>query len=1044
MVPIHSHTEASALDGLSRPKEIVERLNQIGCDCAACTDHGVVSGHIDFYKAMTKAGKHPILGIEAYQAEEDRRIKQRDAHHVLLLAKNNDGLTNLNRFTTACHRTGFYYHPRCDWQLLREFREGLICTSACIGGLLQQSILGQLGLGDSTSDPDDILEKYLNIFGTDFYIVIHTYDSDQQRLVNYVLVDMAKKRGVGVVYSNDSHYAFPEQYELHEAVLALQTGKKLADLTRKEAEAYIASQEDLTEAQTKRILKDVRLSHPPCLYILSEEEVRDSLSYLGKRTVDESISNSVLIAEQCGVTLPERRNRIPIFAPEKGWKTNKEMFVDLALHGYVRKVVDRGCDSDVYWDRFQRELQVISDADLIDYFLIVRDYLEAARKQGFLIPPGRGSSAGSLVASCLDITDVDPIKYGLYFERFYNVGREKSLPDIDSDFESEAVDWIYAYLQKKYGADHVAALGTNTRMQGKGAIKDLSRVLDVPFKDMEAINKIIGTTTESGLTAKWSEIYEKVGDELEPWKNKYPKLFRWAEELHEYNRTSSIHASAVVVADEPLDATFPLRYAAKHSKMVSQWDMHVAEDLGYLKVDLLRIRNLRTLSELNRILKEQGKDPVDFPQIQYMEHPPEMYELIDKGLTIGIFQIEDGNTARKIGREIRVRSIEDLGIIVAMNRPGPLLSGAFEKYMLSRKTGQIEVDHPILMPILESTLGTWLYQEQVIEFMVRIGYNPSEADHIRKVMGKKLRDELRKEEPQFLEKASDHMSRATAAKIWKDLLGYSHYVFNRSHSIAYGMVCQWTLYAKYHHPKEFILAGIKTETDDITPWIEEALRMGFVIHPPDINHSLTETSIVNGDILYGLRNIKGIGKTHANWVVEHRPFKDYDHFLDETKRDENKVTLPSGIRRIAVGSDKAGVLYDVGAFDSLEQRDVSDRDKMGMEEDLLGVILSDKSAKIMQDFEATISDDCVLFSEMDEPGTYDVAGIIKSVREMKTNNGNDMLRIKLSRGVEDLELAVWHDKISKYGFLLKPRVPVLAKVIKTEKGVHLSSAELLQ
>jgi len=1007
--PIHNHTNYSLLDGLSTPEDIANRVKDLGFEAVGCTDHDVVAGHIEFYETITDAGLKPLLGIETYQApvhrsenygaQRDKVTKEKvDNFHLILLAMNNTGLKNLWEMNTEAHRTGFYYHGRVDWELLERYNEGIICTSACGSGLLAQTIQRDRDEGGK------VLQRYLDIFGDRFYIELGTYPEDWQKILNVNLVDYANLFGVPVVYGNDAHYSRPDQYDLHEAVMALQMGAKLKD--------------------------PERMTHLPDLYIMSEDDVIEHLDYLPSSTVIEAIKNTDEIASKCDVSLPGRRNRIPVFMPDKRWGTSRDMLYDLAVEGFMEKVA--GLNDEVYMERFKKELQVIFDAGLVDY------YIQWAQTQGILVGPGRGSAAGSLIAFLLGITDIDPIRYGLIFERFYNAGRETGLPDIDTDFPKELRDEVFQYIVSKYGSDYVANLCNIGRMQSKAAIKDMGRVMSISMKDTEKISEILEMTIKQGLQAdSWEDIEAEVGEALAPWEEKYPLLFEYAKALHKHIRTYGVHASGVIISDEPLASTYPLKWNAKQSKMVTQFDMDVADEFGFMKMDLLSLRNLDTLNEVNKILEGEGQEPIDFKTIQYMEQDEGVYELLDKGLTVGIFQIEDGGLAKQIAKSLKSRSIDDLSVLVAMNRPGPLLAGAYDKYMHGKNGGEVYYAHPYLAETLEATYGVFLYQEQVIEFLGKIGYNLLEADDVRSIMGKKKVEKVVAEYDRYLPLALNHLDKETADEIWDMLVNFSRYGFNKSHAIAYALIMLWTLYTKFHFPVQFLTGGIRTvDKDQAKRYINEARRMGIEVLPPKIGFADTQVAAVNGKIVYGFANIKFFGPGPSQWLVEHQgQFSNVDELRELLKVE--KVTLPNGNRRVALDSRKVDFLERLGAFGEIDP-------DLDLEEELLGVALSDTSATILDDHRETIDELCSTFEDLDEIGEHTIAAIVRDVREAKTRKGQKMYYVKLEDGhANEIELAVWNDTYKRLDFMFRRRTAGLFHVKVSDRGKSLLNARAL-
>ena len=588
-VPLHQHSHYSVFDGYATIDEILNRVKEIGSDAVALTDHGTVAGHVEFYRKAMERGVKPILGIESYQARDSRlnhhktdlkgNRPKNDTSHLIIVAHNQAGLNNLWTISTRAYLEGFYHKPRVDWDLLEEHKEGLILTSACLGGKVSSAILEE-------KNPEPIIDKYLSIFGDKFYIELHTYDSDNQRSVNAELVSLGQRKGIPFVYATDAHYACGDQYHNHEAFVHMSMRKTASDAER---------------------------NHPPSLWILDEEGIRESLKYLPKSVVEESISNTHAIADMCEVELPQKRKRIPTWG-----KGGPDKLVSLVEEGYYNKVAD--IDDGKYIARVEKELDAIFEAELSDFFLIehvVNDYAETS---DVLRGPGRGSVGGSLVAYLLGITDIDPIQYGLIFERFYNKGRERGgLPDIDTDFAIEDREKIKQFMRDTFGEDCVTHIGTVMRLHGKSAIERVGKYLEVPIREIEEIKGIVDSTTDAGLMADWDDIVE-VG-ELQGWIAKYPDLFALAGDLHGRIFASSIHASGFVVGDEPLAAICPLRLdksaGRKDGEIATQFDMHEIESLGFMKLDFLALKNLSVLKEAKMLIERNYGTEWNFKKLHH-------------------------------------------------------------------------------------------------------------------------------------------------------------------------------------------------------------------------------------------------------------------------------------------------------------------------------------------------------------------------------------------------------------------------------------------
>jgi DNA polymerase-3 subunit alpha len=1029
MVPLHNHSHYSALDGLAKPEDIAKRCQDLDFHSCCVTDHDVVAGHVDFYKTMKDNNIKPLLGIETYQTpgkrqtnfgnRRDKEGNKTDNFHLILIAQNNTGLRNLWALNSEAHLTGFYHNARVDWDLLSQFSEGIICTSACGLSMLNQAIQNNPNAGDA----ETLIDNYLAIFGDRFYIELSTYSGEWVENYNTEAVRLARERGIPLVYANDAHYAFPEQYDLHEMVLCMQPQhrQKWADHT----EPF----------------------HSPDLYIMSESEVEQRLSYLPNSVIMEAIESSEDIAAMSNVTLPEFKQHTPMFVPDKEYGNSREMFVDLAIKGYEKRIAAYNKPDEEYMPRFEYEIETILNANLQDYFLIVRDYIMAAKKQGIMVGPGRGSVGGSLLAFLIGVTEVDPIRYDLLFERFYNAGRADKLPDIDTDFTVAGRPWVKNYIAKKYGEPYVAEIGAVSEMQGKGAIVKLGSLFGIPRNDVSKISAIIEKSIESGQQPKWEKIYENGGDELQVFVKKYPELFDCAEKLFKHIFTYTVHPSGVLVTDgDPIAEVFPLRYHPKEKKMVTQWDMRTAEMFGYMKMDVLGLRNLDTLDEVNKILKGQGKTPIDYEAIQYQDHPEEMWKFLDEGKTVGIFQIEDGGGAKKLCKQIAPRNIEELALITALNRPGPLKSGAAERFIKKRndplwnenRGERLEtIADRMCSQAAHETYGEFVYQEQIIRLFTLLGYDPKEADNVRDILGKKKRDKMAEAKQVYEQRANKAGWLAhEILDIWHGIEQFADYAFNKAHSVEYGLIALDCLYAKFHYPAQFIMAGMRTvDKKHQHRYINEAKRMNIDILPPDINKSDVETTIDGTSIRYGLSNIKWMGKVPAKWIIANRPFNSYEEILERAQQPELKITLPSGIKKVAIDSRQVENLKKLATYTGTEL--------LELEEELLGLSISDNSARILEDYSKEIEEECVGLEFVDEEGEWTVAGVIKEIRHAKTKAGKPMAWVTIENGDIERTFTVWNNELQRLKFIWRRRTAVIARVATNDRGSTLKAAKIL-
>lgn len=997
MIPIHNHSHFSALDGYGTPEEIGDRLLELDMSGAFITDHGNVAGWSEWQRMGDKKGLFTGYGAELYQARTHRSARPeqkntRDGAHLILLAQTPKGYHNIRHLADEANRSGFYYSPRVDWELLDKYKEGVIATSACIAGLVSQ------GIKEGTNE---YLDKFLNIFRDRFYLEIHTYDSEEQQQINLELWSIAQKRGIPVVIANDAHYCRKEDWELHETLMAVQFNKPV----------------DLDNPL-----------HPPCLYIQSERDVRLSLDYLNHVAVDQAIRNTEVVAELCTFDPGRPGRHLPRFPSRV--ENNNLLLIDEVEEGLRERY---GEFSPEVQERTEFELEAIIDAGLADYFLIVADIVSWSHKHGIMTGCGRGSSAGSILAYALGITTIDPLKHKLYFERFWNPGRTDGLPDIDVDIETKRREDVKEYLAQKYGRDRVLSIGAYSTMGPKAAIRRVMKALhgaDTNYIDIDAISKILQTTTDAGLTADWEAIHDQAGDELDPYVQKYPDVFRIAEKFTDRITHFTTHASGVVVSDVDLPEELPSRQDRKQNLLVTQVDMREVEKAGFVKIDLLGLRNLDTLK---KTIQLAGVPDFDFSAVPYFSLPDSYWEQIEKGYTLGFFQIEDGDSAKRIGKEVKCRSIDDLAAIIALNRPGPLRTGATERFIKCRAGQEPRYQHPLLESILEPTYGEMIYQEQVLEYFRAIGYSLSEADEIRKILGKKLVEAMEKEKPRYLERASQYMDELVAEEILHGIEEFAKYSFNKSHAVGYGTILAWTMYAKWKWPTEFILASILTvdDAERVARFVSEGRRLGITISPPDVNYSEVGVGKHGDKIYFGLSNIKGIGKPAAKWIIDHRPYLSYEDFMEAY--EEAQVVWEEDKRgkspRQTIRANQIEAVYNAGGFDGLGERELTLEEKATMEEELLGVALTDVVGEIIErnksQFDALSS-----FKDLEEEtsDSIPVPGIVTTIRKSRVradarrNAGEEFAWVSIEWEGDSATFAAFPEEYKRFKFMLRPRV----------------------
>jgi len=1141
--PTHLHSEFSALDGAGTVEEIAAHIESIGMPGAFVTDHGLVAGWEPFAKAMNKRGLFAGRGMEAYQAEvhryqrpesyyreitnaetgrtQRRLTHPRDAYHLVLLAQNDVGARNLKILTQAANDPKSDYpfpQPRLDWELLEKYNEGLICTSACMAGLVAKGVKG---------DDTDALNRYLRIFGDRFYIELHAYRTQEQRDLNEALVSIAQERGIPTLAVSDAHYACQEDYFNHETLLTAQMGPPGT------SEGY----------GWKSPVTGAMRHHPPDLWIMDGSSMASALSYLGEDRVAESMANTLNVMELCrDITPMERKLHLPKFTQAdevaREVPNNRALLLELMEEGLVERYGDENGDlPDEVVERAEFEFRAITEAfgkgerGLEDYFLITWDLINWCHRQGILTGPGRGSAAGSILAYSLGITDIDPIKYNLFFERFWNPGRADGLPDIDNDIPQKFRGEAKEYLARRWGHDHVRDIGTHIRMQPKSAIDkalkpvygeiEYDRATGRPknlvvgseyYAAAERIKKLIETLEDAGKQPEWHDvinddgaviaegIYTALKDELAPYIEEYPELFEAAEWLTGRLASYGVHASAVILSDEPLTGLLPGRLVedktAGVKKLVTQIEMKEVEALGFLKLDLLGLRNLDTLMEAVALVPElAGRNPNDIfkRDIDWDDQPDEMYELLDLKMTLGLFQIEDGNAARRIAKDMEARSLEDLGAIVALNRPGPLRSGMVDRYF-ERRSGEAPVryQHEILEPILNETYGDFLYQESVLAYFRAIGYTLSEADDMRSILGKKKVKQMHAEHPRYLQRAQDAgISEEQAEVIWNEIVDFSKYSFNKSHAISYGKVLLWTMWMKYHYPTEFILASILTAkgttkrslTERVGDYVNEGRRMGVTVLGPDINRSGVITSKVDDDILFGLSTVKGVNETAAEWIIANRPFESFEDLLAKLEaQNKAHLKLPAAERpekspKQLCSRGALNALLNAGAFDGLyegeywycEKQDVPQvRDpsktvkkdvvvqcdkhrRAEFEQELTGIVFQDLYSDILLD-NAERVDGCVTVGDVQLAETgermrcYGVVAEVdkRTLKEGGYNAGEQWARVTVEWNGSRIQAAAWPGvwKANK-SHLLKPGVLGLFDIEVKDRGLTLAGGERL-
>ena len=895
---LHVHTEYSLLDGSSKIKELVHRAKELGMDSLAITDHGVMYGAIEFYKAALAEGINPILGCEVYVApgsrfdrevakgaEDDSRY-----HHLVLLAENDEGYQNLVKIVSKGFTEGFYYKPRVDYEVLRTYSKGVIALSACLAGVVPYFL--RRGLYEEAKKEALILQ---DIFGKgNFFLELQDHGIPEQQTVNTGLLRMSKELSIDLVATNDVHYIYDTDAEAHDILLCIQTGKKVADEDRMR---YEGGQ----------------------YYLKSAEEMAELFPY-----AREAIENTHKIAERCHVEIEFNHYKLPHFEVPEGF-TSEGYLRHLCQEGLVHRY---GEEAGKYQKRLDYELDTIVTMGFVDYFLIVWDFIKYAKDHGIPVGPGRGSAAGSLVAYSLNITDlIDPIRYNLIFERFLSPGRV-TMPDIDVDFCYERRPEVIDYVTKKYGADHVVQIVTFGTMSARMVIRDVGRVLDYPYAYVDSVAKAIpmelGITIAKALTMnpELKRLYES--------DDQAKKLIDMSMRLEGLPRHTSIHAAGIVIAPQPVDDFVPLSRAAD-GNITTQYTMVTLEELGLLKMDFL---GLRTLTVIQNAIGGR----FDVHDIDYDD--PEVFDMIGKGQTEGVFQLESAGM-RNFMKELKPRNLEEIIAGISLYRPGPM---DFIPHYIKGKNNQdsIRYDCPELEPILSPTYGCIVYQEQVMQIVRELaGYNNAQSDDIRRTMSKKKMEKMAKEKNDFIygneERGIDGcikrgISEEVAKKIYDDMTDFAKYAFNKSHAAAYAVVSYQTAYLKCHYPVEFMAAlmtSFMEHTGKITEYIMTCRQMGIEILSPDINEGDYGFTPYEGNIRYGLAAIKGVGRPVIDEIVEERkaggPYVNLKDFCTRLSgRSVNKRTVESFIKAGALdclpGTRKQKMLVYADVIDDVSRQ----------------------------------------------------------------------------------------------------------------------------
>ena len=1037
---LHVHTEYSLLDGSNKIKEYVDRVKELGMDSAAITDHGVMYGVIDFYKEAKAAGINPILGCEVYVAPNSRFDREIGGgedryYHLVLLAENNQGYDNLMKIVSRGFVEGFYYKPRVDMEILRQYHEGIIALSACLAGEVSRLLLRGM-----YQEAKEAALRYRDIFGSDnYFLELQDHGLAEQKLVNQQLLRMSRELGIPLAVTNDVHYTYEEDVESHDILLCIQTGKKLQDEDRMR---YEGGQ----------------------YFVKSPEQMAELFPY-----APEALENTHRIAQRCHVEIEFGVTKLPKFdvpAPYTSW----EYLNKLCYEGLEERYGDQ---AESLKSRLEYELSVIQKMGYVDYFLIVWDFIHYAREHDIMVGPGRGSAAGSLVAYTLGITQLDPIRYNLLFERFLNPERV-SMPDIDVDFCFERRQEVIDYVVRKYGKDRVVQIVTFGTMAARGVIRDVGRVMDLPYALCDTIAKMV--PSELNITIDRAlEVSQELRTMYET-DEQVHRLIDMSKRLEGLPRHTSMHAAGVVISQRAVDEYVPLSRASDGT-ITTQYTMTTLEELGLLKMDFLGLRTLTVIQNAVRLAEKSNGIRIDMQKIDYNDKA--VLDSLSTGKTEGVFQLESGGMKSFI-KELKPQSLEDIIAGISLYRPGPM--DFIPQYIRGKNHPEtITYDCPQLKPILEPTYGCIVYQEQVMQIVRDLGgYTLGRSDLVRRAMSKKKASVMAKERQNFVYGNEEEgvpgciangIDEKTANKIYDEMTDFAKYAFNKSHAAAYAVVSYQTAYLKYYYPVEFMAALMTSVIDNpskVAEYILTCRQMGIRILPPDINVGESGFSVDGKNIRYGLSAIKSIGKPVIDAIVAERdqrgPYRSLNDFVERlTGKEINRRTVESFIKAGALDSlggtrkqlmqvytgvmehvaqeKKNSITGQMSLFDLMREEDkkeyeiqmpdVGEFDKeqlLAFEKEVLGIYISghplEKYEELWRRKITNVTSDFALDEELGVPKVQDeskvtIGGMITAKTVKYTRTNKTMAFLTLEDLVGTVEVVVFPKDYEKYQGLLQ-------------------------
>ena len=994
---LHNHSEYSLLDGAIKIYEMAARAAKLGMPAIALTDHGVMYGAIDFYKACRKNKVKPIIGCEAYVVPKGikNQNSSEENFHLILLAENNTGYNNLLAIVSEAHTKGFYYKPRVDLDILQKYNEGIICATACIGGEVPQYLLR-----NDLHGAREALGRYNEIFKGRLYVELQDHKMKEEAMVMPHLVQLAKDFNLPVIATQDAHYLSHDDFEAHDILLCVQT---------------LSKQED-----------PVRFKFPNDeFYLKTPQQMQELFSWL-----PEACTNTLEVAERCNVEIELNKPHPPKFTDIASDDPKEHMakLVELVNIGLANRF---GCAiTQEIQDRRDYELRIIEQTGFIDYFLVIWDFIKYAKDNGISVGPGRGSGAASLVSYCLNITDVNPIEYGLFFERFLNPDRI-SPPDLDIDFDDTRRGEVIKYVTQKYGEDSVAQVATFGRMEARAVLRDVGRSLGFSYGEMDKIAKLVPFGSDL------SEALDNVPQLREISKSdiKHEKLFEYSKKLEGLVRNVGVHAAGVVIADKPLQSYVPLQLD-KEGKRVVQYEKNAIEELGLLKMDFLGLRNLSVIDRTVKMVKERHKVHLDLTKIPLDDG--DVYKMLQEGDTTGVFQLESSGMRRYL-KELKPTVVSDIIAMVALYRPGPM---EFIPKFIGGKNGTMNVTYldPCLENSLKDTYGVAVYQEQVMQ-MARdfAGFSLGQADILRKAVAKKITELLAEQKKMFIERSVANGKNAKLAEeVFKFIEPFAGYGFNRAHATCYGLISYRTAYLKAHYKLEYytsILTSYIGNDEKIKEMYEECRRTGVQVLPPDINASESSFSIEGNAIRYALSALKNCGDAAISIIVAERGKKKFKSFEDfQTRMDSTKVNKKVIESLIKAGAfdilepDRGELLErqssensGLSLFGAIEEQKASKYSKeqiLSMEKEILGFYMSDHPMRpyerlIAMEDHTTIAD----LVDVEEDSTVNVIGIITAVAKTKSKKGAPIANITLEDLTGIIKITAFgeaYDSLSQY------------------------------